>query len=255
VTDGKPGGSSEISNTKKHLLLLAESDAENLSYLSTLLTIFNYRTAVARTAAEAVTLASGEKPSLIITALGLADTSGIDFVQQLKKNARTAGIPFITLRRQDDLRGRESSLELGATDCLDLPVAPELLYRAVQAATEIKPRTCIRIRTIQPVTVENLSMSGGEKPYTLDLSEGGMFLRTTEPAAVNTRLSVRFVLNGRKISTDTAVVYFCQAGRGPWQEPGMGLVFVGISPEDRGHIRQFISEEVMRGIKPAEAWQ
>jgi len=174
-------------------------------------------------------------------------------VHQLKKNSRTAGIPFITLRSTDDLRGKEESLELGAADCLDLPLSPEMLYRAVQAATETKPRTCIRIRTIQPVTMDNMEASDVERPYMLDLSEGGMFLRTTKPAAVSTRFPVQFVLNGRNISTDVSVIYLCQAGRGPWQEPGMGLVFVRISTEDREQIRQFIRGEVTRGIKPARA--
>ncbi len=231
--------------------MLVDSDADNLFYLSTLLTIFNYRTTTAGTAVDALTLASSAEPSLIITALNLADINGLDLVHQLKKDARTAGIPFITLRRLDDLRGKERSFERGAADCLDLPVSPEMLYRAVQAATETKPRTCIRIRTIQPVTLDNLAISDVERPYILDLSEGGMFLRTAKPAAVNTRFSVQFVLNGRNISAGVAVIYLCQAGRGPWQEPGMGLVFVRISPEDRERIRQFIRAEVTRGIKPA----
>jgi CheY-like chemotaxis protein len=253
VADGKANVSSEIPNSSKRLLMAVDSDADNLSYLSTLLTTFNYRIATAGTAAEALSLASSEEPSLVITALNLAGSNGLDLVHQLKKNARTAKIPFITLRRQDDLYGKERSLELGAADCLDLPVAPESLYRAVQAATEIKPRACIRLRTIQPVTVDNPAISNADRPYTLDLSEGGMFLRTTKPAAVNTQFSIHFVLNGRKISAGVAVMYFCQAGRGPWQEPGMGLAFIRISPEDRAQIGSFIKEEITRGIKPANA--
>ena len=253
MSDGRSNVSSEISNPQKRLLMLVDSDADNLFHLSTLLTIFNYRTTTAGTAAEALTLASSAEPSLIITALNLSDVNGLDLMHQLKKDSRTDGIPFITLRRLDDLRGKERSFDLGAADCLDLPVSPEMLYRAVQAATETKPRTCIRIRTIQSVTLDNPAASDVESPYMLDISEGGMFLRTTKPAAVNTRFSVQFVLNGRNISADVAVMYFCQAGRGPWQEPGMGLVFVRISPEDRKQISRFIKEEITRGIKPAES--
>jgi hypothetical protein len=75
-----------------------------------------------------------------------------------------------------------------------------------------------------------------------------MFLRTVKTAPLNTKLTIRFELNGRAIAAESVVVYLCQAGRGPWQEPGMGLAFVRLAPGDRELIRRFIREQVLSSI-------
>jgi hypothetical protein len=47
------------------------------------------------------------------------------------------------------------------------------------------------------------------------------------------------------------VLYAFGRGRDLFQEPGMGLKFVRITPEDREFIRQYIREEITRGVSPS----
>jgi CheY-like chemotaxis protein len=243
------GVASDASGEKMKLVMVVDSETDNRLYLSMLLNALHYRTASVRTAAEALTMAAIAVPALFIFALRPEDPDVAELALRLRNNAGTAAVPFITLRRSEDRLAKARSLELGAVDCLDLPVSPETFYQAVQAATEARPRKCIRLRTILPVIVSDGWDSGAEQPYSLDLSEGGMFLRTTEPAPVNTKLSIRFDLNEQRTAAEAAVIYTCQTGRGPWQEPGMGLAFVRIAPEDRESIRRFIRDEILRGIR------
>jgi hypothetical protein len=55
-------------------------------------------------------------------------------------------------------------------------------------------------------------------------------------------------INGRIVAVETAVLYSHRFGDGPFTEPGMGLKFLRISPEDRNYIRQFILDEITAGI-------
>jgi c-di-GMP-binding flagellar brake protein YcgR len=175
---------------------------------------------------------------------------GIQLLQMLKKHPNTADIPLIAMRRKDDPIKEQSCLSAGAVHCLTKPISAELLYRAVQTATQKRPRVNMRIRTIQPVQVNMMPGATCDAAHTLDLSEQGMFLRTLKPAPENSRLSIRINLNGLIIAAEAVVVYNCLPNAGPYKESGMGLEFTRIAPKDREVIRRFIGSEVLRGIKP-----
>ena len=238
---------------KSRYLLLVDSDANNLFYLSMLLQRLSYQIYSAKTAGEAIEMATVAAPSLVVTSLDLKDMSGLRLVERLRKDPSIADVPFIALMRQGDLIGEKQSIELGAADSLYQPVSPELLYRAVQAAVETTPRTNIRIRTRLLVMVNNLPLDYNEGPCVTELSERGMFLRTTTPVAVNTHLSLQFDLGQALIAAEAIVVYNSLTGGGSIHEPGMGLEFARISQKDRDLIRQFIRSEVTQGIAPMNA--
>jgi CheY-like chemotaxis protein len=248
MAEEKTGAGQTASNRNRPFLLVVESDPTVLNYLSTLLRRFGYQTYTAACAEEAVAITAVKVPSLIITAARLNDVDGLEFMKQMKKDPRTAGVPFIALTRSGDMYQEARCFEAGAMDCLAQPVSAEALFRAVQTAVEPTPRKNIRIRTMQPVQVTNVPSDEREGTYTLDLSERGMFVRTGEPAPLNTRLALQIDLSGQKIPVEGAVLYQYQAGRGPYLEPGMGVGFVQISPKDQERIRNFIMSEVTRGI-------
>jgi CheY-like chemotaxis protein len=253
VTEQRTSASSSRADRRSRFLLVVDSDANSLSYTSMLLQRFNYQIFRATTAEEALQMATVAVPALVITAVALKGMSGFDLMQQLKDYPITAPIPVIALSRQDDMIVRRRCFELGAVDCLYHPVSPELLYRAVQVAAEKTPRTSMRIRTTRPVTVSNMPLQGFEGAYALELSERGLFLRTTQTAARDMRLFLQLDLNGQLIVTEAIVVYNCSAQRGPYHEPGMGLQFAQIDPKDQERIRAFIMNEVMRDIPHGQA--
>lgn len=247
------GGTKDIfveSDVEKRALLIMDSDTQNLMYISMLLKSFAYQTHIAKTAQEAFATATNTPPGLILTAVGLNDMGGIHLLKMIKQHPNTSHIPFIAMRMKDDPIKEQSCLSAGAEHCLTKPISAELLYRAVQAATQKKPRTNMRIRTIQPVLVDTTLGATCDAAHTLDLSERGMFLRTMKPAPENSRLSIRINLNGLVIAAEAMVVYNCPPNSGPYKESGMGLEFTRIAPKDRELIRKFIGSEVLRGILP-----
>jgi CheY-like chemotaxis protein len=237
------------SGRKDRSLLIVDSDIQHLSYLSQLLQRLEYKTNTAKTAREALDTADASVPNLIITALNLSDMSGLNFMQLMRGKPTTSNTPYIVIKKPEDT-GEVNYYRAGAASCLSKPVAIESLYQAVQAAVETTPRTSIRLRTIQPVKVDTVPFDNYAGMHTLALSERGMFLHSMKQAPENTRLALRINLSGLIIAAETKVLYNGKSNRGPYQEPGMGLEFVQISPKDREFIRKFIRNEVTRGIEP-----
>jgi hypothetical protein len=50
------------------------------------------------------------------------------------------------------------------------------------------------------------------------------------------------------VRADAVVVYSNRSAEGAFREPGMGLRFVAITPEDQEHIRQYIRDHVTSGL-------
>jgi CheY-like chemotaxis protein len=234
---------------KSRFLVVVDSDANSLYYTSMLLQRFHYKTVSATTAREALTIAAVKVPALVVFALGLKDMPGLDFVTLFRKRHGTA-VPFVAIRKQDDLFGEQDCQGQGVSYCFSRPVSAEDLYRAVQAAVEKTPRHYIRIRTLLPVQSCTMSHDCLENACTTDLSERGMFVRTEKPASAKTHLSCTLQLYGQVVVVDADVLYSYRNNEGPYQEPGMGIAFTRIAPKDQELIRRFIRNEVTRGITP-----
>jgi CheY-like chemotaxis protein len=239
-------------NRRRHALLIVDTDAPSLLYISMLLQRFDFQTETAKTAQEAFEITTTAKPALIITAMRLNGMNGLNFITLLRKNPKTTNIPFIALRNPGDYIEEKHCFSAGAVDCLVKPISAELLYRAVQGGLEDRPRAAMRFRTIQPVWVDTVPFDGGEDIHTLDISERGLFLRTAKPAPENTHLSLRINLNGRIIKAEAKVVYTCQPCKGPYNEAGAGLQFTNLSPNDLKLLRKFIRTKITRGIVPEQ---
>jgi two-component system cell cycle response regulator DivK len=238
---------------KSRFLMVVDSDVDHLSYLSRLLERFNYQFFKAATAEEAIESTTIAVPCLIIVDLHLTDMHGIDLIQRFKLNPNTSHVPVIAHSKHGDLGVKQRCFDVGAIGCLHRPIDAEALYQAVQVAVERNPRRSMRIRTVQPVKVNNIDFGGTDGACTLDLSDSGMYLRNMKPVPVNTTLSLRIGLNNTVVTTEAVVLYTCTGGEGPHHEPGMGLKFVGISQKGQQLIRQFIKDEVMRNITQGNA--
>lgn len=235
---------------ESRFLLIVDSNAQSLSYTSMLLQRFNYQVFKAGSGREALDTTATALPFLILMSLQLPDMHGFDLMQQFKEDSKASAIPLIALSSQDDLRVKQHCFDLGAVDCLSLPLSAELLYRTVQLAAEKNPRATMRIRPDSQVTVTAASIEGLHNASAVELSERGLFLKTTRPPVRDMRLSLQLTVDGRTIPAEASVLYNRTAGSGPYQEQGIGLQFVRIAPQDQEHIRRFIRNEVMRDLAP-----
>jgi CheY-like chemotaxis protein len=235
---------------KVRYLLLVESKTTDLFYDSILLQRFEYRVCGVNSAGQAVELASLALPALVIADLHLPGMSGVDLIRLLRQDPRTASLPVILLAPAGDESAERRCRAAGAVACIAKPVQPEELYRTVQAAIEATPRSNIRIQTRLSVSVNNVPLDRIEGECASVLSEHGMYVRTLSPYPRDDRLALEMNINGRVVVADAAVLHSHRLGEGPYSGPGMGLKFIRIAPEDQEFIRQFIREEVSRGIMP-----
>ena len=247
MAEHKTGDQADKTGRNDHLVLVVDDDQKRLSMLCTLLVRFGYQIVKATTARQALATSASLVPSLLMISLDLDGMNGFKLMRQLKKGPITAHIPLLGYigRHSDDLKDR--CLEHGAIGYLCQPIQPELLFKTVQAAIEKNPRSSMRVKTSLPVKVYGISHETLYGAYTLALSAGGMFLRTMSPVAVNSELSLEFDVDGHQISADGVVLYNCQAGP-PCGESGIGLRFTEIAPGDETILRQFIRNEVTKGL-------
>ena len=234
-------------------IMVADGDTNDLVYTSIMLQRFQYHVCTAKTAAEALAMTAIAPPVLVVTAQFLPDMSGYDLFLRLKLDPRTSEVPVIVITHAGDLLMAQRFREAGVAACLDKPVQVETLYTAVQAAIESRPRKNLRITTVLPVTVNGVLLSRDAGECATVLSEHGIYIRTLKPALVNTRLLLTILVKNRLVSVDAVVLYTYGHGQGLFKEPGMGLKFVRIEPEDREFIRQYIREEITRGVAQSAA--
>ncbi len=78
------------------------------------------------------------------------------------------------------------------------------------------------------------------------LSESGMLFRTIDPYPIHARLTVNLETKGNSITLEAEVVYNCTFDEGPFKEPGMGMKFVKIRPEDQTIIKALIPEKIKK---------
>jgi two-component system, cell cycle response regulator DivK len=79
------------------LVLVVDDDARNRKLVCDVLLAAEFRTIVAETGREAVTLAAEHLPDVILMDLSLPDTDGTEAARILRDEARTAAIPVVLL--------------------------------------------------------------------------------------------------------------------------------------------------------------
>lgn len=237
----------------RRFLLVVDGNARDSSYTGLLLQQFGYNVCTLQTAQQALEIMTAALPALIITELALPGANGLELLTQVRKNARTASIPVIILTSVSSSPIEQRCVQAGCAVYLKKPVQAEDLYRAVQAVIEETPRQVLRISTSLKAVIGGAQASGdlSEEGYISALSENGMFVKTMHPRPVNTQVSVTFVVRNRAVTVEGRVLYSYPPGEALLRDPGMGVQFVKISPEDRSFLQQIIREKVTEGVAPA----
>lgn len=97
-----------------------------------------HQVAIAYTAGEALDVAAGNPPSLILLDLMLPDVSGVEVCRRLKENEATTRIPVVILTAAGTSENRIRCLEIGAEDFLTKPVVHEELLARVRSLLRAK---------------------------------------------------------------------------------------------------------------------
>ncbi len=239
-----PSSASPKDSSGAPVILVVDSEAETLNYTTMLLRNFGYNVIMAGSGLDARAIIADVSPVLIITGVTVDDKSGDEFIAELRKNPAAAAIPFIPILHADDPAESRRAYDLGALECLYLPITPDRLYRLIQKHTAEAPRTYLRIRTDLPATIFRSGSLDGVSATVISISDLGMFVRTEEPYDAGSRITCRVSVGGCEIDIEAKVLYTFRAQEGPYGVPGMGLEFVSLSGHGWTVIRQFIRKEI-----------
>src|SRR3989344_4923675 len=149
-------------------ILIAEDDAIMREILMSKLISAGYNAVGAESGDEAITMASTEKPDLILLDLLIPGKNGITVMRELSANTELESIPIIVISNSDDAGAIKQAKELGAEDFLikaifDSSDVVEKVNQILQTG-RIK-----RVSNVDPNNVKN--NKSVEEPTTNDLSK------------------------------------------------------------------------------------
>lgn len=235
---------------EKRLLVVVDSDASHLYYTSMQLQRLDYNIHTSKNAEDALEIVDVASPALVLTEASLGVMDGLELLRKIKRNPRTYAIPVIVLTSSRDSAAKDACLRDGCAAYLQKPVDPDVLYEAIQKATESIPRKYIRFNTCLNVSVGD--EKAGAQPvfgdYISALSENGMYVSTTQPKPIGLQVPITIFLEDSRIKVEGMVLYSFKRGEGPLKTPGMGIKFVRIKQGDRDLIRFFIRREITKGL-------
>jgi CheY-like chemotaxis protein len=234
------------------LIVLVDGESSQLHYMSVLLQRLEYNIHTTKNAEDALDIIDVAHPSLVLTEITLSGMDGLELLKKIKRNPGTYAIPVFILTALKDSAIKDACLREGCNAFFQKPIDPDVLYAAIQKATETTPRQYIRLNTCLNVIV------GAEKDsstvigdFVSALSENGMYISSAKPKPVGLQVPITIFLEDKKIDVEGMVLYSFERGKGPLRTPGMGIKFVRIKPEDQRQIKLFIGREITKGLTMA----
>ena len=113
-------------------ILYAEDNEFNRKIVRQALRRTSYRLIEATDGLEAVTVAQGELPDLILMDVQLPKLSGLDATRQLRADPRTSSIPVIVVTSFALSGDDRKAMEAGASAYLAKPYSPRELVALIQ---------------------------------------------------------------------------------------------------------------------------
>jgi two-component system cell cycle response regulator DivK len=114
-------------------ILLVEDNEKNMKLVRDVLRAAGYDTLEAWTGRQALELALGQKPDLVVMDVRLPDIDGLAALSRLRADERTAAIPVLVLTAQAMAGDRERFLAAGFDGYLSKPVNIAALVDTVGA--------------------------------------------------------------------------------------------------------------------------
>jgi putative two-component system response regulator len=130
---------SNSSSSAEPRILIIDDEPINIRVMNKYLSELGYTRCSGQTDSRlALTDISRDRPDLVILDVIMPHVTGIQILQELRKNPQTAHLPVLILTAAVDRETRLSVLESGATDFLSKPIDPSELAPRVRNALMVK---------------------------------------------------------------------------------------------------------------------
>jgi uncharacterized protein (TIGR02266 family) len=236
---------------KKKVLIICRTAAGQM-YLGVLLNRIWYSPVLARTPEEGIRLAQKNRFSLILFDGDVSEHELRPAITLLRSEPMLGDLPLVVFTTGGNKATSESLLAQGCSAVLTKPLDLAMVY-GVLARLSGQPRTTPRIPVKIRVDIRvDIEEGTPEESLTcINISEGGIYLRTLAPLPDGSILHVKFTLprDTETIELTAKVVRTFPLGIQLDVEPGMGLQFVDIPEETQLRIRNFVQWEMMGDLE------
>jgi two-component system cell cycle response regulator DivK len=120
-------------NEKRKRILVVEDDQLSLALLKQLLEVHGYEILGTPEGLEAIDIARGEQPDLILMDIRLPDICGLDVTRLLKQDNQTNTIPIIAVTALATPECENKGLESGCDAYVAKPIALDNLLRTIES--------------------------------------------------------------------------------------------------------------------------
>lgn len=220
-------------------LLVVDRDGNERFTTSMLLQRFGYTVASTSSALEAVEFLCVAPAEAVFAEAG---EIGEYLAERLKGDARFKDVPLVMIAESPDRALKTRLRQNEIAGLLRKPLDPAEVFAVIQKAIEKGTRRSIRVPAALRAVLR--TRAGASEGYVTVLSQFGMFFRSLEPLPAKTRVTVEIPLWSRTVSIEAEVLYSVTFDEGPFREPGMGMKFVKIGPEDSALIKLYIHEQL-----------
>ena len=114
-------------------ILIVDDSNTNVVLLEAILNSKGYDIQTALNVKEAYSMMAVSPPSLILLDLLMPQISGYQFLDQIKNNEETKGIPVIIVSAVTDALNIQKTLDMGAVDYIEKPVDIKELVTKVES--------------------------------------------------------------------------------------------------------------------------
>jgi two-component system, cell cycle response regulator len=234
----------------KPRILLVDDTKLVLELEKSFLKVSNVDVLTASNGLEALELIRKDPPNLVFMDMNMPEMDGISCCSTLKADPFLCEIPVVMLTTAGREGDRERALQAGCNDYLTKPIDRKEFLEKARKYTEAVDRRELRIPCLFPVLflMGKTPMSG----HAMDLSDGGIFLATHEPARQDAALKLLFYLPA------AAPQLMEVAGRVAWvnEEPkrvnaalpaGFGVEFLNLDEKEGAALKGLIQAELAKG--------
>ena len=119
-------------------ILIVEDNERNMKLVRDILQAKGHDTLEARSAEEGLKIAHAQIPHLILMDIQLPGMNGIEALQALRAEPRTAGIPIVAITASVMQSDRQAIMSVGFDGFIEKPITVRSFMDAVEAALKAK---------------------------------------------------------------------------------------------------------------------
>ena len=131
-----------MTDTSKPVVLIVEDHDDTREMLQLVLGIFGCRVLAAANGDEAMTLAEGILPDLILMDMKLPRLDGLALTRVIRSHPILNNVPIVAITGMVTPQFHREVLNAGCDDCLDKPIDFERLEKLVRARGTIATLSC-----------------------------------------------------------------------------------------------------------------